>query len=44
MFGIRPRPINRKWWGLVFVLPVVGFFALFTVFPVMFGFYLSLTD
>jgi multiple sugar transport system permease protein len=44
MLGIRRRPINRKWWGLVFVLPVVGFFALFTVFPVMSGFYLSLTD
>ena len=35
---------TRKWWGLVFVLPVVGFFALFNVFPVLFGLYLSLTD
>ncbi|MBI1778995.1 MAG: sugar ABC transporter permease [Proteobacteria bacterium] len=38
------RPLDHKWWGLVFVLPVVVFFALFSVFPVLFGFYLSLTD
>src|SRR5258708_38965246 len=38
------RPLDRKWWGLAFVLPVVGFFAVFSVFPVLFGFYLSLTD
>jgi multiple sugar transport system permease protein len=44
MFTKARRPLNRKWWGLVFVLPVVGFFALFNVFPVLFGFYLSLTD
>jgi multiple sugar transport system permease protein len=44
MFTPARRPLNRKWWGLVFVLPVVGFFALFSVFPVLFGFYLSLTD
>jgi multiple sugar transport system permease protein len=43
-FALARRPINRKWWGLAFVLPVVGFFALFNVFPVLFGFYLSLTD
>ena len=36
--------LNRKWWGLIFVLPVVGFFAVFNVFPVLFGFYLSLTE
>jgi len=36
--------LNRKWWGLIFVLPVVAFFAVFNVFPVLFGFYLSLTD
>src|SRR5512140_3766556 len=35
---------NRKWWGLIFVLPVVAFFAVFNVFPVLFGFYLSLTE
>jgi multiple sugar transport system permease protein len=41
----RSRPqLNRKWWGLIFVLPVVGFFAVFNVYPVLFGFYLSLTD
>jgi multiple sugar transport system permease protein len=36
--------MNRRWWGLIFVLPVVGFFAVFSVFPVLFGFALSLTD
>ena len=44
MFALGQRPLSRKWWGLVFVLPVVGFFAVFSVFPVVFGFYLSLTD
>jgi len=36
--------LNRKWWGLIFVLPVVAFFAVFSVFPVLFGFAVSLTD
>jgi multiple sugar transport system permease protein len=40
----RRKPLNRRWWGLVFVLPVVLFFAVFSVFPVLFGFALSLTD
>lgn len=40
----RRRPSNRRWWGLVFVLPVVGYFAVFSIFPVLFGFTLSLTD
>jgi ABC-type sugar transport system permease subunit len=35
---------RRRWWGLVFVLPVVLFFAVFSVFPVLFGFAVSLTD
>ena len=35
---------RRQWWGLVFVLPVVAFFAVFSVFPVLFGFAISLTD
>jgi len=39
----RP-PVDVRWWGLAFVLPVVFFFAVFSVFPVFFGFYLSLTD
>jgi len=39
----RP-PLDIRWWGLWFVLPVVVFFAVFSVFPVFFGFYLSLTD
>ena len=36
--------LDRRWWGLVFVLPVVAFFAVFSVFPVLFGFAISLTD
>ena len=41
----RPRrQFGRRWWGLVFVLPVVVYFAVFSVFPVLFGFWLSLTD
>ena len=35
---------RRQWWGLAFVLPVVVFFAVFSVFPVLFGFAISLTD
>jgi multiple sugar transport system permease protein len=38
------RPLELRWWGLGFVLPVAVFFAVFSVFPVFFGFYLSLTD
>src|ERR1700722_19716669 len=40
----RRRPLNRRWWGLIFVLPVGGYFAVFSIFPVLFGFALSLTD
>jgi multiple sugar transport system permease protein len=40
----RRRPLDRRWWGLVFVLPVVLYFAVFSIFPVLFGFALSLTD
>jgi multiple sugar transport system permease protein len=36
--------LDRRWWGLVFVLPVVAFFATFSVFPVLFGIWISLTD
>ncbi len=35
---------HYKWWGLIFVLPAVGFFVAFNVFPMMFGLYLSFTD
>ena len=38
------RRYGRHWWGLVFVLPVVVYFAIFSVFPVLFAFWLSLTD
>jgi multiple sugar transport system permease protein len=40
----RRRPLNRRWWGLIFVLPVISYFAVFSIFPVLFGFALSLTD
>jgi len=40
----RARPPSWRWWGLVFVLPVVIYFAIFSVFPVLFGFWLSMTD
>jgi multiple sugar transport system permease protein len=35
---------RRQWWGLVFALPAVLFFSLFSVYPILSGFYLSLTD
>lgn len=35
---------HYKWWGLIFVLPAVGFFVAFNVYPMMFGLYLSFTD
>jgi multiple sugar transport system permease protein len=38
------RTLGKRWWGLIFVLPVVVYFAVFSVFPVLFGFWLSLTD
>ena len=38
-----PITKNRKWWGLFFVSPAVLFFAVFAIFPIVFGSYLSLT-
>src|SRR5215468_2272263 len=35
---------HHKWWGLIFVLPVVTFFAAFNLFPTLFGLWLSFTD
>jgi multiple sugar transport system permease protein len=35
---------RRKWWGLLFVAPPVVFFAVFAIFPVLLGGYLSLTQ
>jgi multiple sugar transport system permease protein len=35
---------HHKWWGLIFVLPVVVFFAAFNLFPTLFGLWLSFTD
>ena len=43
--GVRRwGPLGRRWWGLIFVLPVVAISPLFSIFPVLFGFTLSLTD
>ena len=38
-----PITKNQKWWGLFFVSPAVLFFAVFAIFPILFGTYLSLT-
>ncbi len=35
---------RRRWWGLVFVLPVVIFFLIFNAYPIFNGIYLSLTN
>ena len=35
---------RRGWWGLAFVLPVVIFFLIFSTYPILSGFYLSLTN
>lgn len=35
---------RREWWGTAFVLPTVLFFAIFYIYPILSGFYLSLTD
>lgn len=35
---------HYKWWGLIFVLPAVLFFAAFNLFPTLFGLYLAFTD
>lgn len=37
------RSAGREWWGLLFVSPAVAFFAVFSIFPILFGIYLSLT-
>jgi multiple sugar transport system permease protein len=44
LIGRTRLRFHFKWWGLVFVLPSVGFFAAFNVFPMLFGLYLSFTD
>lgn len=45
MRGSSNAPItrNQKWWGLLFVSPAVLFFAVFAIFPIFFGLFLSLT-
>ena len=42
--GTNLLRFHFKWWGLVFVLPAVRFFATFSIFPMLFGLYLSFTD
>lgn len=49
-FVAGPPPLARarcflrpRWWGLMFVMPAVLFFAVFSVFPVFYGLWLSLT-
>jgi multiple sugar transport system permease protein len=44
MVGANLLRFHFKWWGLVFVLPAVGFFATFSIFPMLFGLYVSFTD
>jgi multiple sugar transport system permease protein len=44
MVGTNLLRFHFKWWGLVFVLPAVAFFATFSIFPMLFGLYLSFTD
>jgi ABC-type sugar transport system permease subunit len=38
-----PITKNQRWWGLFFVSPAALFFAVFAIFPILFGSYLSLT-
>ena len=35
---------RRRWWGLLFVLPVIIFFVIFNVYPIINGIYLSMTN
>jgi|GEM_PF-552818 len=35
---------RRRWWGLLFVLPVIIFFVIFNVYPIINGVYLSMTS
>ena len=42
MAAVHRRRVGHHWWGLIFVLPVVAFFAVFNLFPVVVGFALSL--
>lgn len=42
--GVGAPARRREWWGLVFVAPVVIFFAVFFLYPLAQTAYLSLTD
>jgi multiple sugar transport system permease protein len=42
--GLALPRFHFKWWGLIFALPAVAFFATFNLFPMLFGLYLSFTD
>jgi multiple sugar transport system permease protein len=44
VFGSQSVIQRRQRWGLIFVLPAAVFFAIFFLYPIINGFYLSLTD
>ncbi|MCF6108426.1 carbohydrate ABC transporter permease [Mesorhizobium muleiense] len=39
----RRTSVKTNLWGLIFVAPAVAFFVVFSIFPILYGFYLSLT-
>ncbi len=41
---LRNPQARRKWWGLFFVTPAVLFFIVFSIYPMISGLILSLTD
>lgn len=43
-FKNRSMIERRQYWGLAFVLPTVGFFLLFFLYPIVSGIYYSFTD
>ena len=36
--------LHYKWWGLAFALPALACFAVFNLYPMLFGLWLSLTE
>ena len=43
-FKNRSMIERRQYWGMVFVLPTVGFFMIFFLYPILSGIYYSFTD
>jgi multiple sugar transport system permease protein len=43
-FKNRSMIQRRQYWGMVFVLPTVGFFMVFFLYPILSGIYYSFTD